>query len=313
MCCPVKKVNINKKCIDKPWFSPGLKNACKKKNCLYKSYLQTKSKAVLQKYKKYKNKLVSILRNEEKRYYSTVVKNSHSDIKQTWKVMKKLINKNKSTTAFPGKFKCNNQIVTSKKEICNEFNRFFTNVGPELAKGIKTPENCDIYETMGDSNSQSVFLENVTEFELLKLAKNCRNKHSTDCDDLSMYVVRATFASVLKPFKYICNLSLKSGIFPDGMKVAKVIPLFKSGDDELYNNYRPVSLLPQFSKILEKVFEKRLDSFINKYNILSNSQYGFRNNRSTALALIDLIENITSAIDKRKVTIGVFIDLKKGL
>ena len=96
------------------------------------------------------------------------------------------------------------------------------------------------------------------------------------------------------------------------MKVAKVIPLFKSGDDELFNNYRPVSLLPQFSKILEKVFEKRLDSFINKYNLLSNSQYGFRNNRSTALALIDLIENITSAIDKRKVTIGVFIDLKKA-
>ena len=81
LCCPVKKVNINKKCIDKPWFTPGLKNACKKKNCLYKSYLQTKRKAVLQKYKKYKNKLVSILRNEAKRYYSTVVKNSHSDMK----------------------------------------------------------------------------------------------------------------------------------------------------------------------------------------------------------------------------------------
>ena len=94
------------------------------------------------------------------------------------------------------------------------------------------------------------------------------------------------------------------------MKVAKVIPLFKSGDDELFNNYRPVSLLPQFSKILEKVFKKRLDSFINKYNLLSNSQYGFRNNRSTALAPIDLIENIKSAIDERKVTIGVFIDLK---
>ena len=109
-----------------------------------------------------------------------------------------------------------------------------------------------------------------------------------------------------------CNLSLKSGIFPDGMKVAKVIPLFKSGDDELFNNYRPVSLLLQFSKILEKAFKKRLDSFINKYNLLSNSQYRFRNNRSTALAPIDLIENIKSAIDERKVTIGVFIDLKKA-
>ena len=120
LCCPVKKVNINKKCIDKPWFTHGLKNACKKKDCLYKSYLQTKSKTLLQKYKRYKNKLVSILRNEEKKYYSTIVKNSHSDMKQTWKVLKKVIKKNKSAMAFPCKFKCNNQIITSKKEICKK-------------------------------------------------------------------------------------------------------------------------------------------------------------------------------------------------
>ena len=78
---------------------------------------------------------------KRKKYYSTIVKNSHSDMKQTWKVLKKVINKNKSAMAFPCKFKCNNQIITSKKEICNGFNRFFTNVGPDLAKGIKTPAN----------------------------------------------------------------------------------------------------------------------------------------------------------------------------
>ena len=81
---------------------------------------------------------------------------------------------------FPGKFKCNNQLVISKNKICNGFNRFFTNVGPDLAKGIKTPVNCDIYETMGGNNSQSIFLENITEFELLKIAKKFKNKHSTD-------------------------------------------------------------------------------------------------------------------------------------
>ena len=71
---------------------------------------------------------------------------------------------------------------------------------------------------------------------------------------------------------HICNLSLTSGCFPDKMKVAKVVPLFKSGEMNVFTNYRPVSLLPQFSKILEKIFNNKLDSFIEKYNILSGNQ-----------------------------------------
>ena len=79
-----------------------------------------------------------------------------------------------------------------------------------------------------------------------------------------------------------------------------------------FTNYRPVSLLPQFSKILEKIFNNRLDNFIESCNILSDSQYGIRSNRSTALALIDLAENLTKELDNKKITVGVFIDLKKA-
>ena len=76
-------------------------------------------------------------------------------------------------------------------------------------------------------------------------------------------------------------------------------------------NYRTISLLPQFSKILEKLFNVGLDNFIERHSILSNSQYGFRPNMSTALALLKLTEEITSALDKKN-TIGVFIDLKNA-
>ena len=96
------------------------------------------------------------------------------------------------------------------------------------------------------------------------------------------------------------------------MKVAKVIPVFKGNDKQVFTNYRPISLLPQFSKILEKLFNVRLDNFIERHSILSNSQYGFRPNMSTSLALLELTEEITSALDKKKSTIGVFIDLKKA-
>ena len=115
-----------------------------------------------------------------------------------------------------------------------------------------------------------------------------------------------------EPLAHICNTSLMNGIFPDRMKIARVIPIFKNGDVKEFSNYRPASILPQFSKILEKVFHNRLMSFINDRQILNNSQFGFRKNMSTALAIIELVEEITTAIDEGKTTVGVFIDLKKA-
>ena len=96
------------------------------------------------------------------------------------------------------------------------------------------------------------------------------------------------------------------------MKIAKVIPLFKSGDNDTFTNYRPVSLLSQFSKILEKLFNNRLDNFLEKNELLVDGQYGFRNARSTSMAITQLIEELTNANDEKKYTVGVFIDLKKA-
>ena len=111
---------------------------------------------------------------------------------------------------------------------------------------------------------------------------------------------------------YICNLSLKSGVFPDKMKIAKVLPLYKSNDKHNVSNYRPVSILPQFSKILEKIFEKRLREFIDKNDLLFDGQYGFRTNRSTGLAINEMVDTLIQAVDDNKFCIGVFIDLKKA-
>uniref|UniRef100_A0A672F466 Reverse transcriptase domain-containing protein n=1 Tax=Salarias fasciatus TaxID=181472 RepID=A0A672F466_SALFA len=127
-----------------------------------------------------------------------------------------------------------------------------------------------------------------------------------------MTTVKNVIHSIANPLTYICNLSFTTGAFPQKMKMAKVIPLYRSGDSKLYSNYRPVSLLCQFSKVLEKLFEKRLKVFLEKFNILSDSQYGFREQRPTALALLDLTEEISSYIDKSNHVIGVFVDLKKA-
>ena len=117
---------------------------------------------------------------------------------------------------------------------------------------------------------------------------------------------------ILTPLRHICNTSLSQGIFPDEMKIARIIPLFKSGDKQNVSNYRPISLLPQFSKILEKIFNNRLMNFLNSNNLLYLRQYGFRKNMSTSMAIMELVENITNAMDNGKFTIGVFIDLKQA-
>ena len=109
------------------------------------------------------------------------------------------------------------------------------------------------------------------------------------------------FIIIVKPITHICisNNSFRNGTFPDQMKVAKVIHIFKGNDKQVFTNYRPISLLPQFSKILEKLFYVRLDNFIEIHSILSNSRYGFRPNMSTSLALLELTQEITSALDKK--------------
>ena len=136
--------------------------------------------------------------------------------------------------------------IMGLKDIATGFNNFFTNIGPNLAKKIEPPDrSLNIYDSMLNKNVNSMFLSCITEKELTNIVRSCKNKASSDCDNMSMLIIKSTF-SFVQPFLYICNLSFQSGIFPDKMKIAKVIPLFKSGDDSTFNNYRPVSLLPQF-------------------------------------------------------------------
>ena len=96
------------------------------------------------------------------------------------------------------------------------------------------------------------------------------------------------------------------------MKIARFVPLFNTNDLSLFTNFRPVSVLPAFSKILERIVYNRLINFLNKCNILSNNQYGFRKNCSTTYALIQLYDNLLDATDQEKVSLGLFIDLSKA-
>ena len=114
------------------------------------------------------------------------------------------------------------------------------------------------------------------------------------------------------PLSLIINKSLEQGVVSDAMKLAKVIPIYKSKSKNSLNNYRPISLLSNMSKILEKVVHKRLYSFLTLNNIFTDNQYGFRPNRSTIDAITDFTSDLLPKLDKREYGIGVFLDLSKA-
>ena len=308
--CPFKTIRV-KHNMFKPWFTEGLKAACKKKNLMYKKYLKNKSCLTEAKYKTYKNKLTYILRAAEIEYYNKKLIESKSDIKRMWSTLNSVI-KSKSVIAYPEEFEQEGKLLSNKTDIASEFNKFFVNVGPDLANKIIAPPNMHVYDFMKGKNKKSMNVEDVNTDEIVKIVNNFKSKMSCDVNDINMNILKKIIIAIVQPLKYICNLSLNTGVFPDDMKIARVIPLFKAGNNNVFTNYRPVSILPQFSKILEKIFNNRLDNFIEKHKILTDSQYGFRRNRSTSLALIELIEKITESLDSKRTTVGVFIDLKKA-
>ena len=158
----------------------------------------------------------------------------------------------------------------------------------------------------------SFFLESTTQSEIVEIVKSLRLNTAAGHDKIPMWSVKESINYISEPLTYVLNLSINSGIVPAQMKLARVVPLYKSGDKRLLSNYRPVSVLPVFSKFLDKAVYNRLIRFFDKYEILCNNQYGFRKKRSTSLALLHLHDKITSAIDERKHTVGIFLDLSKA-
>ena len=127
-----------------------------------------------------------------------------------------------------------------------------------------------------------------------------------------MRIIKLSIDIIVEPLTEIINVSLVSGCFPDTLKIAKVLPVFKTGDPEKLENYRPISILPAFSKLYEKVVYNRIYKYLTNHNLLYNNQFGFLRNHSPYMVLIQLVNNIVSAMDNRESTAGVFLDLSKA-
>ena len=148
--------------------------------------------------------------------------------------------------------------------------------------------------------------------ELKKLINNLPNKSSSGWENINNILLKEIAAPILVPLVDLFNESINKGEFPECMKLAEVVPLHKGKEMHLADNYRPISLLLTLSKMLEKVVYRRIYNFLNGSNQLYDSQYGFRTAHSCENAVSELVGCILKGLEKKKHTVGIFLDLSKA-
>ena len=207
--------------------------------------------------------------------------------------------------------KINNQLTSDAAKIADHFNLHFAEVGAKLVNNLP-PTSHNFKEYLPLPTSNSLYFKPTSPLEIKRIVTDLKSKNNSGMDGIPSKALKCTPDNILFAIAHIFNLSLSNGEFIDIFKVAKVVPVFKKGSTYDVNNYRPISLLPVLSKILEKLVYKRLVSFLNGQSFFHKNQFGFRKNFFTSHATALLVENITTAFEKKQSMFGVFLDLSKA-
>ncbi len=190
---------------------------------------------------------------------------------------------------------------------------FFSTVGTKIASSLP---NSDIdplsYCPELPDTVRHLELEGCGPMLVGNTIKTLVSKNSTDLDGISSKLLKAISYEIERPLAHIFSLSLSTGIFPEKLKSTRVIPIHKSGDTTNCDNYRPISLVNAFSKILEKIVSTKLTNHLQQNNLIYEHQYGFLKGKSTEHALIHITNKIGQALNENKYCVGIFLDLKKA-
>lgn len=301
----------------KPWMNQNLINAIR-----YRDKLLSKSKHShsidFKKYvKDYANSVKTMIRNTKNTYFKNKVEEAGKNIRKVWTTINDITNKSQKKDQDIKVIEINGQeIKTELKEdslkIANHFNTKFLNNAKILQKKITPPQNShEILESViYNRNTMSLFP--ISEVDIEKAINNLKNKNSTGTDSIKTETLKNTKDLIKTPLCHIANIMFKHGEFPDKLKKAIVIPIFKGGNRKDPDHYRAVSILSNVSKIFERLIYEKILSFSDKYKLIENNQYGFKKNSSTNDAIGKLIHSINSAKDKKLLSLCLFLDLSKA-
>ena len=302
---PISKRSLRKQ--QKPWITKGIRRSIKIKNSLYYS---GDSKT----YKIYRNKILMLTRISKRNFFHNYFEDNLSNIKKTWEGINNLLGRKRKAIKHITSLKRlgSDQISYNSSDLPDIMNEYFSSIGHNLATKMPNPQK-EFFDYLPKSrNADSFFFNPVTQTEIESEIMNTPLNKAHGLYSFPTRVLRSARHILSHPLSVLINKSVEHGIYPTKLKLAKVIPFHKANDESDPSNYRPISLLSVFNRIFEKMMYIRLKSFLEKFSILYDSQYGFRERRSTEHAILEITNQIQTNMDRKLYTCGILIDLQKA-
>ena len=263
-------------------------------------------------FRKYTNLLTNLKALSKKIYFGSEINKNKSNARKTWDIIRSVL-PNKLNRDPPSSFKIYNVISREPSGISNECNDFSCTIGPTLAGKIKEITNCSANHFFDKPLSDSIFLDPPKLTEVFGEIMSLKDKAVGD-DNISAFFLKTARHQVTPFLKILIDFVFGEGIFPDSCKIARIAPIHKNGAKDETNNYRLISILTCFSKIIEKLIYRRLPVIhvFQKYHILYPNQFGFQSKTSTAHAMLDVVTSLYDPINRNQYSGLVLIDLKKA-
>ena len=311
-----------------PWITGGIIASVQTKAYLYEQWKKTCRKntplgdeKLYLVYKNHREMLCKTIRKAKKMYYSKKFELASGNVKKTWSLINELRGKKK--TDLKASFIIDGKVVTERREIANGFNLFFSSIARKLNSKVQmsrpVTNTTDEYSSPDVKYTKyykcknriinSIYLGPCDEEEIVAIIRDLENGKASD---ISINLLKKTGRLLSPHLTKFFNWFLENGIFPQILKIGSITPIFKKGDTRFLDNYRPVSTLPIFGKILEKVIYSRLYSFFSHSNIIYDQQFGFRKKHSTCHAINVSVSEVLRNIEKKRHVLGIFIDLSKA-
>ena len=308
--CPIVKVKKNSRVQpQQPFMNEYLLRMREHKHTLHDNFLRERTRESELLYNSYRNSYNRNVRRAKLEYYRSSIRNCGRDSKKLWRCLKDMLGFDQKS-AECSYLEVGDRKVEGDQAIANEFNSYFSQIGTSLKPEIPTTEK-NFAEFLPPPIQDSIFFEPLYPFKVINLIRNIRPKRSTDINDVSMFLISRCADVIAHPLCHVYNLSLQSGVFPDGMKVSKILVLHKSGSLNQMDNHRGISLIDNLSKPLEKYVCDSLVNFLDEKNFFNCRQFGFRKNISTYHNVLDLSNMITQCLGRNNSCMSIFLDIRK--
>lgn len=296
----------------KPWILPWLEDACNRKNELYYKFIKHPTTSNEIKYKKMKKFVDKHINKTKNKFYASYFEKHNSDSRKQWQMLNSLLNRNKTKTSTIKLQDCGGVNICKPVDVAQKFNDYFSTIAENLKVNIVNNDPSQNFQTwLKDPVPDSMYITPTHPDEINNTIGSLKLKTTSDTNIGALKAAAAVpgFNGIMSN---IINSSFQRGIFPTQLKVAKVVPIHKTGKKTEISNYRPISLLSAFSKIFEKIMHSRLYNFLQQNNSLTDLQFGFRQKRSCEHALLVAQNELLHAINKKQIALLLLIDFSKA-